>query len=457
MECFEKQGGHVYEVGTRGATDTCETQGLHVDDTTKALKQISNFVKSVATSDSTERKEKLLKLMVPVVQKYGHDNLQNAPEPSNVPTLFGINAMLLQNGINIADDTEPIDINPSTSWNIGEAMALQLWNSRPALKEHLPHLESPSTLEEYQSAMPQTLLSFFLGFIQAIQRKKLAVVNKKRKQRERDPAVIKEDLITRISVFLVSILLTIAFRKWKIWLTNVMSSLCRRPKLMHHLRALLRTVNVVSYTHSHQVQVERKQMSEVNPRERLSNNNEGNIWNLAVIDNIDFTDKTFAYGNIFDAVRKSSHATLRMVFQFEMPTLSVSPAPPQQDVQIGSNDFTCDWIETLHVIIGQLLHVHERNFNLESINAKIKNLIPVGCTIKPPNVVILEAGEAPRSFKEVHAACDKYLKILVPCVRLWTLLAMKQFFEGSRTIKMITKQLVLFWVSGTQAKICVLL
>jgi hypothetical protein len=408
MECFEKQGGHIYEVGTRGATNTCETQGLHIDDTTKALKQISNFVKSVATSDSSESKEKLLKLMVPVVQKYGHDNLQDAPEPSNVPTLFGINAMLLRNGINIADDTEPIDINPSTSWNIGKAMALQLWNSRPALKEHLPHLESPSTLEEYQSAMPQTLLSFFLGFIQAIQRKKLAVVNKKRKQRELDPAVVKDDLITRISVFLVSILLTISFRKWKIWLTNVMSSLCRRPKLMHYLRALLRTVNVVSYTHSHQVRVERKQMSEVDPRKRLSN--EGNIWNLAVIDNIDFTDKTFAYGNIFDAVRKSSHATLRMVFQFQMPTLSASPAPPQQDVQIGSNDFTCGWIGKLHTVIQQLRHVDEKSFDLEDINARIKNLITPGCNIEPPNVVILEAGEAPRSFKEVHASCDKYLE-----------------------------------------------
>jgi hypothetical protein len=245
-------------------------------------------------------------------------------------------------------------MSPSESKELGERMALQLWNSRPTLKEKLPQLESPSTLEEYQSSMPQTLLSFFLGFIQVIQEKKLAVVNRKRKQRGLNPAVVNEDLITKISVFLVSILLTIAFRKWKIWLTNIMSSLCRRPKLMHYLRALLRTVNVVSYTHKHQVRVEKKQMSEVDPRERLSK--EPNIWNLAVIDNIDFKDKTFAYGNIFDAVRNSSHATIRTVFQFRMPPLRKLTVVPLPDVlDIGPCEFMTEWIKHMYHIIRSRL------------------------------------------------------------------------------------------------------
>ena len=43
------------------------------------------------------------------------------------------------------------------------------------------------------------------------------------------------------------------------------------------------------------------------------------IWNLAVVDNIDFIQQSFQYGNIYDISRKTIHTTLRMVFQFTMP------------------------------------------------------------------------------------------------------------------------------------------
>jgi len=33
-----------------------------------------------------------------------------------------------------------------------------------------------------------------------------------------------------------------------------------------------------------------------------------NIWNLRVVDNIDFMEKTFGYGNIYDISRKTMHA-----------------------------------------------------------------------------------------------------------------------------------------------------
>ena len=58
-------------------------------------------------------------------------------------------------------------------------------------------------------------------------------------------------------------------------------------------------------------------MAKVNPTERLLNGS--NVWNLAVINNIDFKEKTFTYGNIFDTTRGSSHTMLRMVFQMQMP------------------------------------------------------------------------------------------------------------------------------------------
>src|SRR5204862_7811496 len=43
------------------------------------------------------------------------------------------------------------------------------------------------------------------------------------------------------------------------------------------------------------------------------------IFNLAVIDNVDFKERSFQFGNIYDVTRGTSHATLRMAFQFSLP------------------------------------------------------------------------------------------------------------------------------------------
>ncbi|PKK56058.1 hypothetical protein RhiirC2_800841, partial [Rhizophagus irregularis] len=66
-----------------------------------------------------------------------------------------------------------------------------------------------------------------------------------------------------------------------------------------------------------QVMAKKQRMDKVNPTERLIKG--PNIWNLAVINNIDFKEKSFTYGNIFDTTRKSFHTMLRMAFQMRMP------------------------------------------------------------------------------------------------------------------------------------------
>lgn len=73
-------------------------------------------------------------------------------------------------------------------------------------------------------------------------------------------------------------------------------------------------VHAVSYIRNHKVRLKNQRMQIANPRLGL------NVWNVAVIDNIDFKDLIFRYGNIYNATRYSSHATLRMVFQFQLPT-----------------------------------------------------------------------------------------------------------------------------------------
>ncbi len=46
-------------------------------------------------------------------------------------------------------------------------------------------------------------------------------------------------------------------------------------------------------------------MKSINPCQHFNKNE--NIWNLAIINNIDFKEATFRYGNIFDTIYTSIH------------------------------------------------------------------------------------------------------------------------------------------------------
>src|SRR5581483_5528859 len=58
-------------------------------------------------------------------------------------------------------------------------------------------------------------------------------------------------------------------------------------------------------------------MSTSNPQLRIITGPK--IWNVCVIDNIDFKQSSFAWGNIYDVTRLITHAILRLVFQFTLP------------------------------------------------------------------------------------------------------------------------------------------
>jgi len=421
-KCFEEQGGHLHQHPGRGHKDkdtTCTAKNLHAHDTRKALHKVVQFLEIAARSEDVEKNEQLLKMLVPVIHRYNRKqpSAEDTKEPDTVPTLFTVNTIMRLNRIGVSETESPMKVTADLCSDFGESMALQLWKSRDELKQYKDSLESPASLEEYESAMPVPLCMFLKSFVRVLQEKKLAIANKKRLQRGSSATKLKEDVVTKITLFLASILLTIAFKGWKIWLTNTMSSLCRRPKLISSLQAILHVAHVASYGRKHQVHVEKQQMSTINPRDRLLKCSAPNkIWNLAVIDNIDFKAKTFTYGNIFDAVRKSSHATLRMVFQFHMPTPDNSsiPAPSiHEQLPLGFNSTTNIWDKRLLVTISHLFSSHERSFDIEMINSRIKCFISPGCkNIAPPNVVILEAGEPPSSNENVHKACDMYLNDL---------------------------------------------
>ena len=98
------------------------------------------------------------------------------------------------------------------------------------------------------------------------------------------------------------------------------------PKLLGSFRQLLAICHVSSHSDRHERKLVKTRMEELNPANRLIRTN--NVWNLAIIDNIDFKEKSFQFGNIYDVTRGNSHATLRMAFQAQLP-IEIETSPEQ--------------------------------------------------------------------------------------------------------------------------------
>ncbi|CAG8772421.1 5930_t:CDS:1, partial [Dentiscutata heterogama] len=68
------------------------------------------------------------------------------------------------------------------------------------------------------------------------------------------------EAIEKISAFFASVILTIAFPSWKIWLTFTMTSLCKKPKLISSLQAILHAVHITSRTWKHETVLEKERV-----------------------------------------------------------------------------------------------------------------------------------------------------------------------------------------------------
>ncbi|RGB26238.1 hypothetical protein C1646_770683 [Rhizophagus diaphanus] len=119
------------------------------------------------------------------------------------------------------------------------------------------------------------------------------------------------------------------------------------------------------------------QVMAINPTERLIKG--PNIWNLAVIDNIDFKEKSFIYRNIFDITCKSSHTTLRMAFQMWM----LIPLEEKADDKKNITSPT-------------------------AIHQKILENVDHGYSADIPNIVILETGRIPNSDEGIFRSTEMY-------------------------------------------------
>ena len=76
------------------------------------------------------------------------------------------------------DDTETIDYK-----SLGQKFGIKLWKSREAINKKKDSLNSPESLLEYYHAFPDFITEFFQGLLMEIFNRKLAVSDRKRKQR----------------------------------------------------------------------------------------------------------------------------------------------------------------------------------------------------------------------------------------------------------------------------------
>jgi hypothetical protein len=178
---------------------------------------------------------------------------------------------------------------------------------------------------------------------------------------------------------------------------------------------------------------------------------EKNIWNLGIIDNVDFKEATFGYENIFDTIRGNSHATLRMLFQYQLPDKlpEISEVQNQnQQILFGQNSFSQQTFNIFNSVFEKLLTFDETltpnyhsDFNENDIYNQIMTHFKVDFKLPPPNVVILNAGDPPSSDSAVHESLKIYVTEIGMENNGYINVVAKQFLEEVLVIvKQIKKQ-----------------
>ncbi|GES97125.1 hypothetical protein GLOIN_2v1482460 [Rhizophagus clarus] len=359
--CYEDLGGHIHRrSGIRGkSATTCITEKLHDDDITKGLEFIGNLLIKIAQMENNNE--------------------------------------------------------------FGRTFGQKLWNSRLNINSKKSAMESPQTLQEYYDAFPEFLNDFFYGMVDEIYQKRMKICNIKRKKNNKLPKITIPEETIKIVTFITSILLNLAFPHLKVWLPRILASFSRMPRLLGYFRQLLRVFHLTSHTDRYERQLAKIRMNTTDPSKRLIKGN--NIWNLAIIDNIDFKERTFKFGNIYDVTRGSSHATLRMAFQIQLP-IEVKTGPEQvveltaETSLFGMNQGIENTLTIFQQIIHELLNfkkineefTYNTNFNAETIKREILNRLDYGSCGESPNIVILEPGSNPNSDEEILHVAEMYKK-----------------------------------------------
>ena len=438
-ECYKENGGHLYvrsrKKGKRAVH--CNETNNYSDDVAASLELIGNWILQVAHEGSPEFQEKILAEITPVLQQLDNKNnlfqknnplfsendasqMNNLSSKTNkilkVPSLFAVKLIFKLYNIDLNK------INSKNSQLYGNKLAKFLIENRQKLHNNKLLLENPQSLDEYQSAIPAELYNLFGGMVSKLLLNRCQIANKIAKSRKKEyiSKEVNQKKVQKISIMLSSIILTIGFTNTSFWLTQTLASLCRKPRLLSSLHRVLESVGIISHSISYERKLEAIRMSTSNPQSRIITGSK--IWNICVIDNIDFKQKSFAWGNIYDATRSTTHAILRLLFQFTLPIELLSI--PNNSVELSENTFIFGENQEANEITQNLEKIIEsfflwkfddenilnwnQNFDIEIINKKIVETYNTCSLLPPANVVILEAGGNPNNNNDIAKACDQY-------------------------------------------------
>ncbi|GBC39514.2 hypothetical protein GLOIN_2v1480545 [Rhizophagus irregularis DAOM 181602=DAOM 197198] len=428
--CYEKLGGHIYQRPGRGKKgSTCVNKQLHLEDISKGLEFLGNWLIDISRTQDEELKKQILvalvNTLIPFAPHSYYNKETNNPIPISTskitqpPSLFLIKMLFIKFFKKINDNPK---INIDNFKELGSIIGNKLWNSRSDVIANKSSLESPQTIQEYYNAFPNFITTFFWGIIYKLQEKKIEISNRQQKKRNKPLQTVNHKKLTKVVTFITSILIGFAFPSLKIWLPRVLASLVRRPRLLSSLCQLLTMCHVTSHIDRYERKLANVRMKNANPTQRLIKKN--NIWNLAIIDNIDFKEKSFKFGNIYDVTQESSHAILRMAFQIQLP-IDIIRTGPEEMVELtadtplfGMNSRIDQLLMTFQEVFKELLDFkningelsYRKDFDAKSVKDILLSKLDYGCLEPSPNVIILEPGNNPNSDEEILNAAEMYKK-----------------------------------------------
>ena len=117
-------------------------------------------------------------------------------------------------------------------------------------------------------------------------KKKCEVIQKKHKQKGLEVKEFNILHTNKISIFIISIILMIAFSKVYFWLNYMMSSIYVENQNYRVLFMLYFVQLILYHIYNGIKKIGKKRANEINIQDRLLKGE--NIWNLYIIDNIDF-------------------------------------------------------------------------------------------------------------------------------------------------------------------------
>ncbi|CAB5325996.1 unnamed protein product [Rhizophagus irregularis] len=151
-------------------------------------------------------------------------------EIPDVPSLFMLHVGMQLKQINIEAITRE-DLKDQFCQDLGKQFALKLWKSQIELTLNKNQLQNPQSIDEYVSSFPSWLMNFFYAFLTGIYKKKMAIVNQRRKARNMSIKANDPVQITKIVSLFLSILISITFPSLQIWFSTIIASLTRKPKM----------------------------------------------------------------------------------------------------------------------------------------------------------------------------------------------------------------------------------